>query len=171
MNFKQFITAPRSLYHVDIEWKRLEVMIKNEKVEMGLDMDPDFQRAHVWTEQQQIAYIEYILRGGKSGKDLYFNSYDYPESTGYYVIVDGKQRVQAVKQFMNGKIKVFGHYYTKGDRLDTFICSFSWNIASLKTRKEVLRWYLDFNSGGTDHTPEELDKVGKMLDEMSREKS
>jgi len=163
MNFKQFITAPRSLYHVDIEWKRLEAMIKAEQDEMDLDMDPDFQRAHVWTEQQQIAYIEYILRGGKSGKDLYFNSYDYPESTGYYVIVDGKQRVQAVRQFINGKIKAFGHYYTSGDRLDAFTCSLSWNIAGLKTREEILHWYLDFNSGGTDHTPEELTRVRGML--------
>ena len=37
----------------------------------GLQLDPDFQRGHVWTENQQIAYIEYLLRGGKSARVIY----------------------------------------------------------------------------------------------------
>ena len=28
--------------------------------EMGLELNPDFQRGHVWTEQQQIAFLEYL---------------------------------------------------------------------------------------------------------------
>jgi hypothetical protein len=40
---------------------------------------------------------------------------------------------------------------------------FSWNIAGLKTRKEVLEWYLNFNSGGSVHTEQELQKVRDLL--------
>lgn len=28
------------------------------------DMNPAFQRGHVWTRDQQIAFVEFILRGG-----------------------------------------------------------------------------------------------------------
>lgn len=39
--------------------------------EMGLQLNPEFQRGHVWTEEQQIAWLEYHLRGGKSGNIIY----------------------------------------------------------------------------------------------------
>jgi len=32
---------------------------------LGLNLDPDFQRAHVWTEDKQIAFVEFCLRGGQ----------------------------------------------------------------------------------------------------------
>jgi hypothetical protein len=39
------------------------------------------------------------------------------------------------------------------------------NINDLKTKKEVLQWYLDFNTGGTVHTEEEIVKVKKLLEQ------
>lgn len=47
--------------------------VENEIKEYGLEMNPDFQRGHIWTEEQQSKYIEFILKGGKSGRDFYFN--------------------------------------------------------------------------------------------------
>ena len=35
---------------------------------------------------------------------------------------------------------------------------------SVKTREEVLSWYLDLNSGGTVHTEEELTKVRGLIE-------
>lgn len=40
----------------------------------GLQMQPWFQRQHVWTEDQQIAYIEFFLKGGISGRDVFLIS-------------------------------------------------------------------------------------------------
>lgn len=37
------------------------------------------------------------------------------------------------------------------------------NINNLQTRKEVLQWYIEFNSGGTVHTKEEIDRVKELL--------
>jgi uncharacterized membrane protein YkgB len=34
----------------------------NRYVKMGLQLNPEFQRGNVWTEEQQIKYIEYRLR-------------------------------------------------------------------------------------------------------------
>lgn len=132
-----------------------------------LDLNPDFQRAHVWTREQQISYVEYILHGGTSGKELYFNCPDFTRgsSVGPYVIVDGKQRLEAVRAFMRGDIPAFGHLRSEySDAPDMLTAKFSWNIADLKTRKGVLEWYLNFNAGGTVHTEAELAKVRALLD-------
>lgn len=68
----QFISG--GSYQVDVQMeyliKWIDEMIQNE----GLQLCPDFQRGHVWTEEQQIKYIEFVLRGGKSGKVIYLNN-------------------------------------------------------------------------------------------------
>lgn len=40
---------------------------------------------------------------------------------------------------------------------------FKINVNNLLTRREVLQWYVEFNSGGTPHTTEELDRVRALL--------
>lgn len=165
-------------YHVDVGWDYLETWLKDHQ-EQGpkLDLDPDFQRAHVWTEAQQVAFVEYALRGGLSGKQLYFNhpywmSFKSPEVVAkkklYYdfVLVDGKQRMTAALRFLRNEIPAFGSYrreYT--DRIRLSGPSFSININDLKTKAEVLTWYLEMNTGGTPHTDEEIEKVRRMLKE------
>ena len=49
-------------YQVCCPLPSLVKFIEDEVSEMGLQLNPDFQRGHVWTEEQQIAWIEYHLR-------------------------------------------------------------------------------------------------------------
>ena len=148
-----------------VEW------IKDTQVEEGLQMNPDFQRGHVWTEEQQTAYIEYILRGGESGKAFYFN---YPSrkisvNNGYneFVCVDGLQRSTAIQRFINNEIKVFGQYYKDfGSKLIRMEYSMSVYINDLQSEKEVLEWYVQMNAGGTPHTKEEIERVKKMMEQL-----
>ena len=157
-----------SNYHVDIAW---DYMFSDTgwMVDMiagsRLDLDPDFQRGHVWTEDQQIRYCEFILRGGKSSKELYFNCPSWPNDFDkQMVLVDGKQRLEAVRRFMFNEIQVFGHFRDEfEDRLDMLKARFSVNINNLETDAEVYQWYLDLNDGGVVHTKEELDKVRKLM--------
>ena len=164
-DFRAIPQFPHGSYRVDVSWIYLEGHLSS-NFKYGLDLDPDFQRPHVWTEAQQIAYVEYILRNGASGRELYFNCPGWQQGSrmGPYVIVDGKQRLQAVRQFMAGNIPAFG--YRIGEyksEPDMIYARFSWNIAEVKSRAEVLRWYLDFNRGGTVHTQEDLFKVQELL--------
>lgn len=65
---------------------------------------------------------------------------------------------------MRGEIPAFGKLRTEyTDDPDMLTARFSWNIAGLKTRAEVLEWYLNFNAGGTVHTVAELEKVRALL--------
>lgn len=155
-------------YHFTVSWAYLERTLaswNNPEDGEYVDMDPDFQREHVWTEAQQIAYCEYILRGGISGKTIYWNNPSWMRGFNQpTVLVDGKQRITAVLRFLRNEIPVFGHFRKEyEDKLDVTRHTFDFVINDLKTRKEVLQWYLDLNTGGTIHTNEEIEKVKRLL--------
>ena len=126
----------------------------------------DFQRGHVWTEAQQVAFIEHMLRGGDGGI-LRFNQPGWMgDWKGDMEVVDGLQRIQAVLLFQSNEIRAFGSLrreYTDHTRL--MRARFVLQVNNLKTRAEVLRWYLELNASGTPHTEAELDRVRAMMGE------
>lgn len=155
-------------YRISQPWEYLEDFLArmiDRGVHQTLNLDPDFQRAHVWDETKQIRYVEFILRGGKSGKEIYFN---HPNWGGTYkgemVLVDGKQRLEAVRRFLRNEIPAFGTLLSDyKDKLPFMQCDFLININNLRTRAEVLQWYIDLNAGGVAHTDEEIEKVRALL--------
>jgi len=155
-------------YTVNVPWKYLPENIHRWQTEHGsalLDLEPDFQRGHVWTVPQQVAFVEYVLRGGMSGRYIYFNCAGWMHDfRGPFVIVDGLQRITAALDFLNNKIQAFGSYYKEfTDTLNISDAQFIFNVNNLKTRQEVLQWYIQMNEGGTPHTPEEIEKVRNLL--------
>lgn len=167
-NPPEYNTIPKFLranWRCNFEWKLLEDHLEGWRKDMGLDLDPPFQRAHVWSREQQIAYVEYRLREGPSARELLFNckTWDTMDQSPI-VLVDGKQRLTAVLAFLRNEIPAFGHL--RRDYVDRIPHSadFVFHVNNLRTDREVLIWYLQINAGGTPHTPEELDKVRKMLE-------
>lgn len=148
-------------YQVNVSWDYLEKWLKD----VEANMNPDFQRGYVWNQKQKEQYVEWVLRGGKSGRDIYFNQKGWMSSfEGDMVIVDGKQRVDAVLGFLHNEVRAYGYYrkeYT--DKLRLVGCDFLVHVADLKTKKEVLQWYIDMNTGGTQHTDEEIERVKALL--------
>lgn len=165
----------RAGYHVNSSWKYLEKTISNYITDYNLNLDPDFQRAHVWSEEKQVKYVEFILKGGHSGRKLQFNciGWNIGRELGEFVIVDGKQRLEAVRKFMRDDLKIFHNKELKNKKpvkfsdfegkLSIVNADFVININDLATRKEVLQWYLDLNDGGVLHTSGEINKVKELL--------
>jgi len=166
-SFESIRQMTLSQYQVDIGWNNLENTLEFYEEGWGLELDPDFQRGHVWTEKQQIGYVEFILRNGQSGRDILFNCASWDCSPGKHPIqcVDGLQRLTAVRKFMGNEIKAFGYYLReyKEKRTDLMVARFRFHINILKTREEILQWYLDINTGGTVHTNAEIEKVLRLL--------
>src|SRR4051812_40145121 len=101
MKYTRFQDVPKFISHGSWECgfplDRVLKQVAVWKDEYNLDIDPDFQRLHVWTEKQQIAWMEYLLSGGKTGRTLFFNCGAWNNSTtsdGDMVLVDGKQRLE-----------------------------------------------------------------------------
>jgi len=88
---------------------------------------------------------------------------------GQMVLVDGKQRLEAVRKFLRNQLPVFKHtieeFEDKKIMLRSSNANFIFKVNNLKTRKEVLQWYLDLNSGGVVHTSEEIEKVRRLLEQ------
>jgi len=170
--YKNFSEIPQltkgAPYKVNMAWDYIEdwLRLENETAKgYSIDLDPSFQRVHVWDDVRRVRYVEYILRGGLSGKDLYFNHPNWMSSfKGTLVLVDGKQRLEAVRKFMNNEIPAFGTLLKDySGRLPMMKCDFIVNVNNLKTTAEVLQWYIDLNAGGVAHTDGEIEKVRVML--------
>lgn len=156
-------------YSINVSWSSLELTLHAFGQGVALDMDPDYQREHVWTEAQQVAYCEFILRGGRSGKDIRWNCPGWQRKAsngreGPMELVDGKQRIEAVRRFQRDEIRVFGSLFSEFTDSPRMIhTGFVFIVNDLETRAEVLDWYLGLNAGGTPHTPEEIARVRELL--------
>lgn len=160
-NIPQLTIAPS--YRTNVSWDYIESTIERWD---DLDLNPDFQRGHVWTKEQQIAFVEFCLRGGYSSREILFNHPGWQtDYIGEMVIVDGKQRLEAVRAFMRNDIPAFGYLFKEyEDHIPLSNCDLVFCVNNLKTRAEVLQWYLEFNTGGTPHSNEEIQKVKDLLE-------
>jgi hypothetical protein len=156
-------------WECDYSISSLVKFIEDAEQNEGLEMNPDFQRGHVWSEEQQIAYVEFLLKGGKTARVIYLNNSSWNSvvrsNENVYVCVDGLQRYTAIKRFVKGEIKAFGFYYNQFEGNPRMAQGIKINVNDLKTRKEVLEWYIEFNSGGTVHTEEEINRVKRLLEQ------
>jgi len=167
--FEDIAQFERPAYQCDMPWWDLEGWIERHALIPGahVDFDPPYQRAHVWTSEQQVAYVEFCLRGGESARNIYFNCSSWMGAFNTPIeIVDGKQRVMAVRLFMADELPAFGHTIDEyEDPPPMLSASLRIHVHKLQTRAEVIRWYLDLNYAGTPHTEEERERVRRMLEE------
>jgi hypothetical protein len=168
MKFQDIPQFPQSYWQANIPLDGLIKHIKSWSERKGsmsrVQLNPDYQRGHVWTEDQQIAFMEYMLRGGASGRDIYFNHPGWMGSfKGSFVLVDGLQRLTAAIAFLRDEIPVFGTLRSEYEDDIRLHHSFIFHVSCLRTRAEVLQWYVDFNVGGTPHEAEEIQRVRDMI--------
>lgn len=163
-SFQDIPTHPQIHYHITVDWRDLGHVIDRYITEHNLQLDPDFQRGHVWTKAQKTAFIEYVLQGGTSGKQIYFNHPGWMSTfKGDFVLVDGLQRITAVLDFLNNKVKAFGKYRNEYEGHIPSDAHFDFHIAKIQTKADVLKWYIFMNIGGTPHTKNEIKRVQQLL--------
>jgi uncharacterized protein with ParB-like and HNH nuclease domain len=158
-------------WQCDFDIKYIVKWVNEQISESGLQLNPNFQRGHVWAEQQQIAFLEYFFKGGKSGTVIYFNKPDWhgrvkDGSYNEYVCVDGLQRITAIYKFVNNEIPIFGTFFKEFEDQPRMKYTMKINVNDLKTEEEVLQWYVDMNAGGTPHTKDEIEKVKEMIEHL-----
>lgn len=164
-------SVPDCTYRVDIAIDWIERALELYKV----DRDPEYQRGHVWNEAQQRAFVGTLLETPRSVPIFWFNwtnkKYDRSDSE----VVDGKQRLAAVLRWINNEIPAecpcgIRVYYGELDAVSLrrlTIVTMSWHFVHL-SRRDVMKFYLRLNSGGTVHTQDELDRVRRLLEKEDR---
>ena len=170
---------PDPRYTIDVGFNDLERQLDAYARDFGLNLDPDFQRGHVWTDLQRIAYIEGFFRGtvGDSQRIIQFNAPHWKDDNhggdlaNEIQIVDGLQRLTAIRMFMSGRLSAFGIRVDEFEdssfnpRRQSYGLKFA--MHAFTYRCDLLRYYLDINAGGTPHSRDEIDRVSSLLAECS----
>ena len=141
-----------------------------------MELDPDYQRGHVWTTEQRVRYVESFIRG-RAPNLIMFNCPgwtsgkqrgDIPEH--HFQCIDGLQRLTTLRMFMRDEVQVFNGLTAtalSGTPFDPKRLRISVGVYEFATRAELLQFYLDLNAGGTVHPQEELDRVRELLAQAS----
>lgn len=169
-----------SAWTADFPWGSFHEWLGNLAADFGgIELNPDFQRGHVWTPEQQTRYVEAAMRNllPPSAKSVQFNCANWHDAPMTpkdlprgLLCLDGLQRISAVDAWIAGEIKPFGlpmEVYEDSDWQVTrgMNLKFRFQVAiyDYPSRAEVLQHYIDFNAGGTPHSPEEIARIREML--------
>lgn len=171
----QPLPAPR--YTIDVDFSYLEKQLAGYARDWGgLNLEPEFQRGHVWTEAQRAAYIEGIFRGTVNDglQVIQFNvpQWENDEPDGdlphEVQIVDGLQRLTTIRMFMANELRAFGMTAQEmgGCQFDPKRSRYRVKFAvhAFTHKSDLLRYYLAINAGGTPHSQDELMRVAMLLD-------
>lgn len=140
-----------------------------ENIKHGVDIQPIFQREHTWTKDQQVKYLENVLRRvcDDSSMTIRFNCPSWREEMDknsnlldQMVCLDGMQRLTAIRKFIAGELEVFGlKFQSLPRRVLLRQLTIIIKMYDFQTKAEIYDFYLDINEGGTPHTKEQLDRV------------
>lgn len=160
-------SIPHCVYAIDVPMRFVPEYVERYEI----DLDPDYQRDYVWTPEQQRAFVGALIQNPHAMTPIILNDLTNG-MTGASEIVDGKQRISAVRAWCDGKISAecpsgdVVHISELSDtdkRLLGVPTCMRWKWVRLN-RSETLKYYLSLNGGGTIHTKEELDKVRRLLE-------
>lgn len=126
------------------------------RVVMGFFLPP-WQRGLVWTEAQQVSFIESAWRGIPLGTYTY-NQTDY-DSPLDNLLIDGQQRMHSIERYLRGDFPVLGWRYADLPIADRRRWAMTVTFAAYKCAsddEDYLKGYYNLmNFGGVSHRPEE----------------
>lgn len=133
----------------------------------GVTDNQEYQRDYCWTVEQKRTLIDSIMQNVDIGK-FTFVKRDYGFQGPLYEIVDGKQRLKAIRDFYEGRFMWRGCTYadlnpTDQHHFDCFkvvLCD-----TTELSKKDALRLFLKLNVCGVPQSTEHLEKVSKMWKE------
>ncbi|WP_169053534.1 DUF262 domain-containing protein [Alteraurantiacibacter aquimixticola] len=139
-----------------------------------IDLDPDFQRRNVWSAKAKSRFIESLMLGIPIPQILLSSK---PGSKSSFLVLDGKQRLLTIKEFIDGRLPNGRHFRLKDLRVLTDLEGKKWDdlkddpeaaakLLNETQRTAVLRGWSDesvlyeifyrLNSGSVKLSPMEL---------------
>lgn len=138
--------------------------VKADRYVCGLPV-PAFQRQQVWTQEQQIKFIESAWKNIPLGTfmihrmDWVAGGEPLPFS-GW--VVDGQQRLTAIDAYWKDGFSVFGARWSevpRRDQRDFNFIKFSHYEINVRSEEEIKELYLLMAFGGTAHTEDDRMRV------------
>lgn len=125
------------------------------------NMSPPYQRKLVWTVEQKQLFVGHVLQGGEVMPIVFQR---VPDS-GKAEVLDGKQRLEAILAWLAGTVDaqlrdgrmVNINDLVMGKRVPMGLMRISLRFRYINLPfEERKRFYVDLNSGGTQHTKQQL---------------
>lgn len=142
------------------------LVIKNH---FGMNLNPSYQRDFVWTEQQQEDLITAIFNKRDIGTIHLLSTSDH--QTESYEVLDGKQRMTTIFNFITGKMKYKGFYFyemCKIDRMEFLRYAITYTEIARYDEKdfsleEKINLFIEINDTGTPISREHLFELRRKL--------
>jgi hypothetical protein len=131
----------------------------------GLDLNPDYQRGNVWSQDDKVLLIDSIFKNIDIGKFTIIKR-PFRENKQSYEILDGKQRVIALLEFSEDKFKYKGLKFSELHRRDQNHFgnySISYAEASPMSHEQKYRYFLNLNITGKAVDPNHINYVKDLL--------
>jgi hypothetical protein len=146
----------------------------------NFELNTPYQRGSVWTENQRVALVKSLLLGLPIGS-VVLNHRGF-QAEKLYAVVDGKQRIEAIRAFFNSEFAVPAEWFAADGVRESFTdtdgtekvffsglgkiqqhmfenSSFPALEAHVKSVAEEAEIFLLINSGGTAQTEADLTKA------------
>lgn len=139
---------------------------------MGIDMNPDYQRGYVWTQEDKELLLDSVFKNIDIGKFVlvHLSDYEYLERGRSYEILDGKQRLSTLIEFYENRFPYKGKYYNDLSYKDKRTFNrLTISVANVHEtdKKTVLKYFLMLNRTGRSMDKTHLEKVEQMLNDIT----
>lgn len=156
--------------HISFQQRHLGALLDLMFRKWGVDLDPEYQRGNVWTEEQKYNLIDSVFKNIDIGKFTIIrrpwgDNPNVPMTPKLYEMLDGKQRLTALYEFYIGKFKYKGMYYHELNPMDMYHFteySINWAETGRLTKEQKYRYFLKLNTTGVPVDPKHLEKVKEM---------
>ena len=149
--------------------------ILSKKYFFGIDMEPDYQRGYVWTQEDKEKLIDSIFNNIDIGKFALIHKRNYGQpDVPLYEVLDGKQRITAICEFYENRFPYKGKYFNDLSYLDRWhFMDYGINIAEIDyaDKATILKYFLILNTSGKCISKEHLAKVEKMYNKIKDNQS
>jgi hypothetical protein len=134
----------------------------------GVDFNVEYQRDHVWSLEDKIALIDSIFNHVDIGKFVFVQR-DFRVEGKIYEILDGKQRLTAICEFVEGRFKYNGYTFAELSSYDKNRFenhSIAWGYLERPTKRAIFETFIKLNTCGRPMENKDIDKVKKLLNEL-----
>lgn len=134
----------------------------------GVDFDVDYQRDHVWQLNDKIALIDSIFNNIDIGKFVFVQR-DFSVRSKLYEIIDGKQRLTTICEFVEDRFKYKGFYFSELSNYDKNKFKnhgITWGHLENPDKRAIFETFIKLNTCGKPMANKHIDKVKKLLNEL-----
>lgn len=137
-----------------------------------MDLNPIYQRDMVWTQEQKEHYLINLFESRASIEPAIVQYYEEDTNNEIYEVLDGKQRLTTLFDFIDNKITVRGLYFKDLHNDDqNFLMNFNvqykriikkrgYDNLNIKTK---LQLFYEINLYGTKMSDEDLQRVQSLM--------